>query len=152
MIVAASAAVTGAFSRKSVSIRASSRRRSSAEARLGQQAGADQLGPRVGGDPLARARVAHVPRLGLAMGAAGIGDDVGADVPGHHDGDPDLWRVGAQVFDQRLGEAFDGELGCGVGVFGIPGPRLAQNPFTLLVLISTPSPLAINSGRNVRAQ
>ena len=31
----------------------------------------------------------------------------------------------------------------------MPGPRLAHRPFTLLVLISTPSPLAISSGMNV---
>jgi hypothetical protein len=55
------------------------------------------------------------------MGAAGVGDDVGADVAGHYDGNADLRCVGAQVFDQRFGEAPDGELGRRVGVFGIPG-------------------------------
>jgi hypothetical protein len=37
-------------------------------------------------------------------------------------------------------------------LFGTPGPSDAQNPFTLLVLTITPSPLAISSGRNARAQ
>ncbi len=34
----------------------------------------------------------------------------------------------------------------------MPGPSQAQNPFTLLVLTRTPSPLAISSGRNARAK
>ncbi len=37
-------------------------------------------------------------------------------------------------------------------VCGMPGPSDAQNPFTLLVLTRTPSPLAISSGRNARVQ
>jgi hypothetical protein len=37
-------------------------------------------------------------------------------------------------------------------VCGTPGPSDAQNPFTLLVLTSTPSPLAVGSGKNARAQ
>jgi len=37
-------------------------------------------------------------------------------------------------------------------LFGMPGPSAAQKPLTLLVLTSTPSPLAMSSGRNVRAQ
>jgi hypothetical protein len=32
-------------------------------------------------------------------------------MPGHHDGDPHLGRVGPQVFDQRLGEPLHRELG-----------------------------------------
>ena len=34
----------------------------------------------------------------------------------------------------------------------MPGPSDAQKPFTLLVLTRTPSPLAISSGTNTRAQ
>jgi hypothetical protein len=34
----------------------------------------------------------------------------------------------------------------------MPGPSAAHRPFTLLVLTRTPSPLAISSGRKVRAQ
>ena len=37
-------------------------------------------------------------------------------------------------------------------VSGTPWPAVAQNPATLLMLTRTPSPLAISSGRNVRAQ
>jgi hypothetical protein len=37
-------------------------------------------------------------------------------------------------------------------VCGTPGPSEAHNPFMLLVLTSTPSPLAISRGKNARAQ
>ena len=36
--------------------------------------------------------------------------------------------------------------------FGMPGPSDAQKPLTLLVLTRTPSPLAMSSGKNARAQ
>ena len=36
--------------------------------------------------------------------------------------------------------------------YGMSGPSAAQKPFTLLVLTRTPSPLAMSSGRNARAQ
>ena len=42
--------------------------------------------------------VAEVMRLGQAMGAAGVGDDVGAHAPGHHEGDPDPWRAAQEAF------------------------------------------------------
>ena len=82
---------------------------------LGQHAGADQRGLRVAGDQLLHLGVAHLLCCRQATGAQGVRDDVGAYVPWHHDGDPDLRRVGAQVFDERLGEALDGELGRAVG-------------------------------------
>jgi hypothetical protein len=37
-------------------------------------------------------------------------------------------------------------------VIGRPAPAVAQKAATLLVLTRTPSPLAMSSGRNVRAQ
>jgi hypothetical protein len=37
-------------------------------------------------------------------------------------------------------------------VFGTPGPSDAHKPLTLLVLTRTPSPLAMRSGKNARAQ
>jgi hypothetical protein len=37
-------------------------------------------------------------------------------------------------------------------VIGAPAPAVAQKPATLLTLTRTPSPLAISSGRNARAQ
>ena len=55
------------------------------------------------------------------MRAAGVGDDVGPHVPRHDDGDADVRRVGTEVFDQRLGEPLDGELGRHVG--GVRPPR-----------------------------
>ena len=42
-------------------------------------------------------------------------------------------------------------LAVAYALFGILGPRLAQKPLTLLVLTSTPSPLAISSGRSAGA-
>ena len=36
-------------------------------------------------------------------------------MPGHHHGDPDLRRIGAQVLDERLGKALHRELGGAVG-------------------------------------
>ena len=47
---------------------------------------------------------------------------------------------------------FTANLAVLYAVFGMPGPSVAQKPFTLLVLTSTPSPLAMSSGRNARAQ
>ena len=47
---------------------------------------------------------------------------------------------------------FTANLAVLYAVFGMPGPSVAQNPFTLLVLTRIPSPLAISSGRNARAQ
>lgn len=49
---------------------------------LGQHASADQPGLRVGGDQLLELGCRSCPRLGQAMDAAGVGDDVGAHVPG----------------------------------------------------------------------
>ncbi len=47
---------------------------------------------------------------------------------------------------------FTANFAVAYAVFGMPGPSDAQKPLTLLVLTSTPSPLAISNGRNVRAQ
>ena len=59
------------------------------------------------------------------MGAAGVHQDVGAHMPRHDHGDPDLGGVDAQVFDERLREALHGELGRAVGGIRHPG---AQRP------------------------
>ena len=60
--------------------------------------------------------VEHNPSPGQAAGAAGVRDNVGAHVTRHDQNHPDLRRIAAQVFDQRLGEALDGELRRGVGI------------------------------------
>ena len=78
-------------------------------------AGPDQPGPRVAGDQLFQLGVAHVLRLRQAAGAEAVRDDVGPHVPGHHESDPDMGRVGAQVLDERLGETPHRELGRAVG-------------------------------------
>ena len=81
--MAAAAALSGAFSRNSLSSRASSRRTSSMTP-LGQRTGPDQSGLGLSRDELPKLCVVHVVSLGASVGAAGVGDDVGADVPGFY--------------------------------------------------------------------
>jgi hypothetical protein len=48
-------------------------------------------------------------------------------VPRHHDGGPDLRRVGAQVFDERLSvKPFTTNLTVLEAEFGMPGPSPAR--------------------------
>ena len=67
-------------------------------------------------DELRDLGVGHLLRRRQAAGAAGVRDNVGAHVTRHDQNHPDLRRIAAQVFDQRLGEALDGELRRGVGI------------------------------------
>jgi hypothetical protein len=67
---------------------------------LGQQAGPDEHGPRDLGDQLQQLRVAQLVPIRQAEGAAGVRADVGVHQTRHGHDDPDLRRMGAQVFDE----------------------------------------------------
>ena len=56
----------------------------------------------------------HVDRI-AAENFARIGDDLGADMPGHHDRAFDVRRVDREIRHQRLGEPLHRELGGAVG-------------------------------------
>src|ERR1035437_9294975 len=71
-----------------------------------------------GGDAYARQRdfaLAQAVGIGAALHFAGIGNDGGADVAGHHDRAFDVRRVQPEIVDQRFGETLHGEFGGAVG-------------------------------------
>jgi len=69
-----------------------------------------ELVPRFIVDELRHLGVGHLLRRRQAAGAAGVRDNVGAHVTRHDQNHPDLRRIAAQVFDERLRETLDGEL------------------------------------------
>jgi len=83
--------------------------------KLAQVLGGRALGAQAGRDQVLELGVGHLLGVGQAAATQRVPDDVGADVPWHDDGRADMRSVRAQVFDERLGEAPDRELGGAVG-------------------------------------
>src|SRR5207302_168524 len=50
-----------------------------------------------------------------------VDDDVGANVARHHDGHFDVWRIDAEILQQRFRESLHRELGAAVGGVGNTG-------------------------------